>query len=464
MRPDHPEIIATTSDAETTSDHERPRDHERPVTRQITIRELLRRNRNFRYLWLAQLVSFLGDWFNTLAVYDLTNELTGGSGQALAWVLISRFIPTFVFSAMAGVLADRLSRKKIMIAADLLRAVVVLGFLFVRRPEHLWIVYALTAAQLSFSAFFQPARDAAVPTITTRAELLAANALGGASWAVMLALGAAAGGLVTELAGRNAAFVIDAATFLFSAAMVRQVLIPKRTRPPAGPLTIASLTGWTDLVDGGRYVLAHPAVGWLLMVKLGWGLGGGVLLLLVVFGEQVFKPGGSAGVGILYAARGLGSAIGPFIARRVGGESPRSMRNAIALGFAFAGLFYIAFSYAGGLGIAVVALLGAHTGGSILWVFSTTLLQLAVPDRFRGRVFAAEWALVTLSMSVSSYLTGRAIDAGADPRVLARFLGLAFLAPGLVWVLAQRALGGRLEEHIAARQRDEERPAEPEVV
>lgn len=434
------------------------------MTRQITIRELLHRNRNFRYLWLAQLVSFLGDWFNTLAVYDLTNELTGGSGRALAWVLISRFIPTFVFSAAAGVLADRLSRRKIMIAADLLRALVVLGFIFVRRPEHLWVVYALTAAQLSISAFFQPARDAAVPTITTRAELLAANALGGASWAVMLALGAAAGGLVTDLAGRNAAFAIDAVTFLFSAAMVRRVAIPARARPPAGPVTIASLTGWSDLVDGARYILTHPAVGWLLMVKLGWGLGGGVLLLLVVFGERVFMPGGAAGVGILYAARGLGSAIGPFLARRLGGETPRAMRQSIALGFAFAGLFYIAFSYAGGLGIGVVALLGAHTGGSILWVFSTTLLQLAVPDRFRGRVFAAEWALVTLSMSVSSFLTGRAIDAGADPRVLARFLGFAFLAPGLVWVLAQRSLAGRLEEHIAARQREEERPAEPEVV
>jgi hypothetical protein len=139
------------------------------------------------------------------------------------------------------------------------------------------------------------------------------------------------------------------------------------------------------------------------------------------------------------------------------------MRSAIALGFAFAGLFYIGFSYAGGLGVAVVMLLGAHTGGSILWVFSTTLLQLSVPDRFRGRVFAAEWALVTLSMSVSSYLTGRAIDAGHDPRALARFLGLAFLGPGLVWVVAQRSLGGRLEEHIAARQRAEEPPAEPEV-
>ena len=136
----------------------------------ITIRQLLSRNRNFQRLWIAQLVSFLGDWFNTLAVYDLVSELSGGSGQALALVLVSRFLPTLVFSAAAGVVADRVSRRKILIVSDLLRAVVVLGFLLVRDSSQVGLVYPLTALQLSLSAFFQPARDAAVPTITTRAE------------------------------------------------------------------------------------------------------------------------------------------------------------------------------------------------------------------------------------------------------------------------------------------------------
>ncbi len=433
------------------------------MTRPITIRTLLSRNRNFRHLWIAQLVSYFGDWFNTLAVYNLIDDLTGGSGQALALVFISRFLPTLVFSAAAGVVADRLSRQRILITTDIMRALVVLGFLLVRRPDQVWLIYALTAAQLSLSAFFQPARDAAVPTITSRMELLAANALGGASWSVMLALGAATGGLVTDLLGRDAAFVIDAASFLVSAAMVRRVAIPVHRRRRARGVSFAALTGWTDIVEGARYVLAHPAVSWLLMVKLGWGLGGGVLLLLVVFGEQVFPPGGSAGVGVLYAARGLGSAIGPFLARRIGGESVWAMRHAITVGFAFAGLFYVAFSYAGGLGAGVLALLGAHTGGSILWVFSTTLLQFAVPDRFRGRVFAAEWALVTLSMSLSSFAAGKALDLGFDPRVVARCLAVAFLVPGAIWAGAQLVLGARLEQHIAARHREEEGPAEHEL-
>ena len=425
---------------------------------QTSIRNLLRRNADFRGLWLAQLVSFLGDWFNTLAVYNLVTELTGGSGKALAWVLICRFLPMLAFSAAAGVVADRLPRKRILVAADLLRAVVVLGFLFVRRSDQIELVYVLTAMQLSLSAFFQPARDAAVPTVTTREELLAANTLSGATWSVMLAFGAALGGLVTATLGRDAAFVIDAATFVFSAALLLRVRIPPHPpRARAGGVSLARLSGAADVAEGASYVLAHPVIGWLLMVKLGWGLGGGVLLLLVIFGETVFTPGGSAGVGILYAARGLGSAVGPFLARWIGGESPRAMRLAILAAFLCAGFFYIGFSFAPGLPIAVLALIGAHIGGSILWVFSTTLLQMAVPDRLRGRVFAAEWALVTLSMSVSSFLTGRAIDAPElDPRAIARVLGAVFLLPGVVWAAGQFFLAGRLEGHLARCREEEE--------
>jgi predicted MFS family arabinose efflux permease len=428
------------------------------VSSQIGIRTLLRQNRDFRYLWVAQLVSFLGDWVNTLAVYDLVTELSGGSGHALAWVLIARFIPTLAFSAAAGVLADRLPRRRILITADIARVFVVLGFLIVRDSDQLWLVYALTAAQLSLSAFYQPARDAALPTITSRAELLAANALSGASWSAMLALGAALGGLITATIGREAAFVIDAVTYLFSALMLLQVRIPNRPRRSPAPATISlrSLTGVDDVAEGAAFVYRHPMVAWLLTLKFGWGLGGGVLLLLVIFGETIFPPGGPAGVGILYAARGLGSALGPFIARRLAGESPRGMRIAIIVAFLLAGIFYIEFSAAPGLRSAVLALILAHMGGSTLWVFSTTLLQMAVPDRFRGRVFAAEWALVTLTMAVSSYFTGRAIDApGADPRAVARVLGAVFLVPGIAWAVGQLFFAASLDRHIAAREAEE---------
>ncbi len=435
------------------------------MTARIGIRTLLRRNHDFRRLWIAQLVSYLGDWINTLAVYNLVTELSGSSGHALAWVLIARFLPTIAFSAAAGVVADRLPRKRILIATDLLRAMVVLGFLVVRDPEHLWLVYALTAAQLSLSAFFQPARDAALPTITKRSELLAANALSGASWSVMLAIGAALGGFITATSGREAAFIIDAATYLFSAWMLRGVRIPVRRKHPSGDLTFRKLSGIDDIIEGASYLIRNPMVAWLLTIKFGWGLGGGVLILLVIFGEKIFPPGGPGGVGILYAARGLGSALGPFIARRIAGETSRAMRYAIITAYLFAGLFYVEFSFAGGLPRAVIALILAHMGGSTLWVFSTTFLQQAVPDRFRGRVFAAEWWMVTLTMAASSYFTGRAIDIpGTDPRMVARALGGVFLIPGLVWAASQPLFGHRLDKHIENRFKDEEEEREQAIV
>ncbi len=118
--------------------------------------ELLRSNRSFRFLWLGQVVSQMGDWFDTIAVYTITLRLTG-STRSVALIMVARFLPSVVMGPLSGVVADRFSRRSIMITADLLRAVVVLGFLFIRRPDQMWLVYVLTVMQLAFSAFFEPA-------------------------------------------------------------------------------------------------------------------------------------------------------------------------------------------------------------------------------------------------------------------------------------------------------------------
>ena len=109
--------------------------------------ELVRRNRNFRNLWLGQVVSQMGDWFDTIALYTIILNLTG-SGRNVGLLMVARFVPSFVFGPLSGVIADRFSRRSIMIISDLLRAVVVLGFLLVRRADQLWIIYVLTVLQL----------------------------------------------------------------------------------------------------------------------------------------------------------------------------------------------------------------------------------------------------------------------------------------------------------------------------
>jgi hypothetical protein len=185
---------------------------------------------------------------------------------------------------------------------------------------------------------------------------------------------------------------------------------------------------------------ARTHVAALMFVKAGWGLAGGVLLLLTIFGQRVFPVGGStaAGIGVLYGARGIGAALGPIALRWILGQQPKSLRRAIGPAYFMVGVFYLMLAWAPTLPLAAVAVLFAHFGGSILWVFSTVLLQLEVPDRFRGRIFAVELALVTLASSVSSYWTGYELDRGGwSPRMMAFALGVLFCVPGTLWFIIE---------------------------
>ncbi|HKO60994.1 MAG TPA: MFS transporter [Pyrinomonadaceae bacterium] len=402
--------------------------------------ELLRTNKEFRQLWLGQVVSQMGDWFNTIALYTIILNLTG-SGRDIGLMMVARFLPSFVFGPLSGVLADRFSRRSIMIISDLLRAVVVLGFLFVRRADQLWILYVLTIAQLALSTFFEPAKTAAIPSIVSDRELVTANALSSVTWSVMLTLGAAVGGIITGWFGTDAAFVLDGLTYLLSAALIASIRLPDRPKRPKQKLTISRMLGFTETIDGARYVKDRPRVLALLLVKPAWGLGGGIITLLAIFGEKIFPVGGSpaTGIGVLFAARGIGTAVGPIVARRIAGEGHARMYSSIGIAFLIGGLFYIAFGTATNFIFALVVLCIAHCGGSILWVFSTVLLQRGVKDDFRGRVFAAELALLTLTMALSNYATGEMLDRlGMSPRVIAIGMGVFFIVPGLVWFLTQR--------------------------
>src|SRR6185503_3908567 len=221
--------------------------------------ELLRKNRGFRLLWLGQVVSQMGDWFDTIAVYTIALQLTGSS-RSVALIMVARFLPSVVMGPLSGVVADRFSRRSIMIASDLMRASVVLGFLFVRRPDQMWLVYVLTVFQLDFSALFDPAKTAAIPSIVSDRELLPANAIASVTWSAMLTIGAAIGGFVAGWFGTDAAFVLDSLTFVASALLISTVHFPKRPEKPKSKLSISRALGITDTIEGARYVKRRPRV------------------------------------------------------------------------------------------------------------------------------------------------------------------------------------------------------------
>ncbi len=316
------------------------------------------------------------------------------------------------------------------------RAIIVLGFLLVREAEQVYLIFLLALVQESLWSFWHPARQAALPDICSKEELSVANGLSGVSWSVMLSFGAAAGGFVTAFFGWQAAIVIDSISFVVSASIMAAVAIPPLACQVKVKPSFSDLSGLNDLMSGMKYVAGNRDVAALLMVKSGWALSGGILVLLTVFGEQVFSQSGQGGLsGVLYSMRGAGAAVGPILAWRVMGDSTPAMRKTIGMAFFISSVSYLLFSQAPTIVWASLCVFLGHIGGAIQWVFSTTLLHRLVDSRFRGRVFAAEMALLTLVLSLSTWLTGVALDSGLNPRSIVIVLALLFWFPGSIWLL-----------------------------
>lgn len=404
---------------------------------------LLARNRNFRLLWCGQLVSQLGDWFNTVAVYALLYELTK-SATAVAAMMVVQLLPIAIVGPAAGVIVDRHDRRRIMIGADLVRGFAILGLLLADSPSTVWLAYAAIGVSVAATGFFEPARSSTIPMIVARTDLVRANALSTATWSAMLAIGAALGGVVTTLAGRDAAFLINSGSFFLSAVLIAGVRIENSSRKNFATYAQRNSSGKNfprqnflrELVEGLAYMRAHPAVGSVALVKGGWSIAGGALLLLTVFGERIFPVGGSAaaGIGVLYAARGVGAAGGALLVNQIVGRDPQRLRKAIGPAYIAAGTAYATLAIAPNIWSAAATVVAAHIFGSLLWVSSSVLLQLSVPDRYRGRVFAAELFGVTIMQSTISVATAGAMEwASIDPRTMALVIGGLLWLPGVAW-------------------------------
>lgn len=392
------------------------------------------RNPGYRRLFLATVVSQAGDWLSVVALMDLMLRLTG-SGESVAMVLLCRTLPVFVAGPLAGWVADRFSRRTTLVACDLARFFVTLGLLFVDRAERVPLALALIALHSFISAFYETAQLALFPHLVEPEDLPVASALENTLWATMLAVGSMVGGLLLPLVGRNATFVIDALTFLVSAALLSGLPEPVRSTRDAEE----EPAGLSGLLEGLRWLKGEPGVAWLLVVKGMFGLTlGGVLVLLPFFAEQVFGAGEGRGLATLYTARGIGSFLGPLVAWRLSGDTQPALRRGIAAAFGGLVFAYACFSQAPSLAFAACCLALGNACGSVLWTWGSTLQQQLVPDRVRGRVFAADMGWMTLVMTFSSLSAGRLLDAGFTPRQLIALFGGLALLPLTLWLRAQR--------------------------
>ncbi len=398
----------------------------------LSYTRLIRKNRTFRFVWLSQVVSNAGDWFNTIAVLGFTLALTG-SGLALSIVTICQMLPPFLMTPLAGVVAERYDRKRVMIVADILRAGVALGFLLVETADDVWMLYLFMALLSGLGPFFDVTRTATLPSIAQGKSLLAANALSSTTWAAMLAIGSALGGLVSDHLGRSAAFQVNALSFLVSALFVARIAIPAAAG--AGqPVRFLS-----DFIEGLKYIGRDRPTRVYLPGKATWGLaGGGAVLLYAVFGGQVYRAG-DTGIAILYTARGVGTLLGAVFIKLFSTMRLGQLRRGILIGLVSYGACFIVFSQAPSIWLAAASIILAAAGSMVMWVYSSLGLQLVVDEGYRGRVFAADQGLFTLAFSLSALGTGLLLDAMA-PRLVAFLAGAAGILIVCAWYYYARRI------------------------
>lgn len=389
--------------------------------------ELLRDNHDFRRLWLAEVISFLGDWFNTIALYTAVAELSG-STEAVSMVFVAKMLPIFLMTPIAGPLIDRFDRKRLMVVSDVVRCLCALGLVVAYRLESMVLLGVLLFVMVCFSGLFIPSKSSILPQITDDRELGAANALSAGTWSVMLAVGAALGGLVTAWVGVEMALLLDAGTFLLSA----MFLLPLPTL-----LAIREEGDDPDrsFMAGLRYLWRQPFLAATIGIKPLMALAGGGIAMLPVFGTSVFTgASGPTWIGLLYAMRGLGAVIGSLVVRRIFGDAPTTMRKLVPVGFAMIGLAYMALGQTQTIGQAAVAYLATAIGGGMLWTFSSTLGQRETANAYRGRVFAVEFGGLTLTMSIVAAASGVVVErSGWSVRDVAHYSGMVMVLPVVLW-------------------------------
>ncbi|MCI0663358.1 MAG: MFS transporter [Acidobacteria bacterium] len=413
-------------------------------------RELLRNNINFRRLWVGQLISELGTWFSFIAELG-TVAMLSGSPLATMVFLISRLLPVLLFAPLAGVIVDRANRKKVMIAADLIRALLALGFLTVNIGAPLWLVVLLSGLITTASTFFDAAKNAAVANMVTRKEMLTGNVLMFSMRFLQFTLGAALGGITAVKFGYTTAFIVNSLSYVASALFIW--LIPAgvmRNREPGEALMAeveeggnrASTRFWQEVREGLQFIRVTPFVRAIILVNIGWALGGGMNnLIFDRVARHEFLPGagdrGDWNLALLWTAGGAGLFIGMMLARRASSWAADERRAGALIGWSllFHGLCFALGGFMPSLSLIACCLaisrliLGAEFG------FQETLMMRAIPDNYRGRVFTTDRALELSTMTISMIVSGSLLT-WVNPRTMIIVSGLLSASPGIVWLLA----------------------------
>lgn len=406
--------------------------------------KLLRTNRDLRWLFIAQVISFMGDWFSFVAVTGMIKDATD-SEFLVSLAFVSFSLPSFFVSPIAGVSVDRFDRRRLLLIVSALQ-VVAAGMLLTASDSNVWPLFLFQGVISGLAAFVKPAIDAGVPNLARNPEeLRVANALFGSTWGVMLAVGAALGGVFSQAFGRQAAFIANAVSFLIALGLFALVRRPMQepqhaNRPAMKPLA--------DIAEAVSYARKDHVVLALIASKSTFALGAGTVSQLPVLATSVFGWG-DGGTGMLLAARGVGAGLGPLIASRFAKGSVAKVLQICGLAGVGFSASYLAAGWAPVIWVAAIFIALGHLGGGSQWTLSTYGLQMRTPDHIRGRVMAGDFAIVTLIMSIAGLGAGLLSEAVGVRWTITAFASAAGLA-GFAYIALTRPVMLRLRAEEAA--------------
>ena len=374
--------------------------------------ELIRTNSKYRRLWSATVISMLGEWFNTIALFLLIFKYT--ESEFLLGILFTvRMLCFALLQPISGLLADRYDRKKIMMWSNIFQIFLALGFLAVDGPEDIPWMLGLSGIMMLLHGAYVTAERAALPNLVSKEHLSTANALDAASWSTALCLGAMIGGIVVEYFGTDAAFIIDSFTFLISAIIIAPLTIPQTfDKDFKGSLFSTAVSnirkGWTRISRETRLLR-------IVFAKASWNIAGGGLagVFLVVAGSDVDGFGVALGFGLFFFARGIGTGTGPIPARKfLTNEEKWPLLVGVLVMISGFFYFFVGFTLGINVWLTVALVMLAHSASGANWVLSTILTQMWVEDEIRGRVFSIDMLIMSLAFSLSSASAGYLLENG----------------------------------------------------
>jgi MFS family permease len=403
--------------------------------------KMLKTNADMRRVFMAQVISYLGDWFSFVAIIGLIDDLTG-SKFLVSLVVVAFSLPSFLASPIAGSMTDRFDRRRILIFVSIIQVVAAFGLLLVDKGT-VWLAFLAQSTISALAAVVSPATEASIPNIARNKEELAlASSLLGSTWGVMLAVGAAVGGVFASVFGRDAAFIANAASFAIAAILFSRIKTPmqqerdvqsqrQRIRPIA------------DMREAITHSRQDPVLMALIFSKTTFAIGAGVVSQLAVLASDVFQ-GGDASRGLLIGVRGVGTGLGPLIAMRyTRGQLGKVLTICGFASLAFSG-FYLVGAWMPTLWLTAIFVMLAHLGGGAQWTLSSYGLQLRSPDHIRGRVLAGDFALVTLMLSFTSALAGLVSELLGVRQAISGFACAAAIA-SVIYIRATQRLRTQLQ-------------------